>query len=59
MHKAFEYEWKGYDREGRPVERHVSIGPALVSTVAAVILAVTGHGLWNGLKEFVQALRGW
>lgn len=58
MHKAIEYEVK-YDRKGRPIERRWSIGPILVTTFGTLVLALTGHTLWNGIVTFVKAVKWW
>jgi len=53
MHKAFEYEVK-FGRDGRPAERRWSIGPVLVTSIVALILALTGHTIWGSEQEFVE-----
>jgi type VI protein secretion system component VasF len=59
MHNAFEYEWKGRDRKGRPVERRISIGPVLITALVGLVLTLTGHTLWTGMTEFVKAVKWW
>ena len=47
MHKAIESRTKLKD--GKVVEREWSVGPVLVTTVATVVLALTGHTVFNGI----------
>lgn len=59
MNKAFEYEWKGHDRKGRPVERRLSVGAVSITTFATVLLTLTGHGMMSGLMSLLKALKWW
>ena len=56
MQKAFEYESK-FDRNGKLLERRWSIGPVLVTSTFALILALTGHTIWNGILPLLKAVK--
>jgi hypothetical protein len=56
MQNAFEYEVK-FDKSGRPTERRWSVGPVLVTSLFGLILALTGHTIWNGMTAFVKAVK--
>jgi len=58
MHKAFEYEVK-FGKDGRPVERRWSIGPVLITSVVALILALTGHTILDAIATLLKALKRW
>jgi hypothetical protein len=58
MHKAFEYEVK-YDSKGKAVERRWSVGPVLVTSAAALLLALTGHTVWSGITTLLKAVKSW
>jgi hypothetical protein len=58
MHKAIEYEAE-FDKPGRLTKRRWSIGPVLVTTVAGVILALTGHTVWAGISTVLQSVKWW
>jgi hypothetical protein len=59
MQHAFEYEWKGYDRKGRPIERRWSIGAVVVRGFVGLLLALSGHTLINGLVKLWLAVKWW
>lgn len=50
---AIEYEVK-FDRGGRLAERRLRIGPVLITTVAGLILALTGHTIWNTIVDLLE-----
>jgi hypothetical protein len=58
MHKAFEYEVK-FGKDGRPVERRLSVGPVLVTAVSGVVLALTDDTLWGGVLKVLETIKWW
>jgi hypothetical protein len=58
MHKAFEYEVK-FGRDGRSLERRWSIGPVLITSIVALILALTGHTILHAAATLLKALKWW
>jgi hypothetical protein len=54
MKNLFEYEVE-YDPKGRPLKRRIIVG----AMVGLVVLALTGHGVWNDIAGLVKALKWW
>lgn len=57
MHKAIESRTRFKD--GKIIEREWSIGPVLVTTVAGVVLALTGHTIVNGIISVLKVIKWW
>ncbi len=55
MHKAVEYEAE-FDKNGRLLKRRWSIGPAFITTIAALILALTGHTIFHELCKLLETV---
>jgi hypothetical protein len=58
MQKAFEYEAE-FDKSGRLLRRRWSIGPVLITSMAGLVLALTGHSLRSGISAFVKTVKWW
>lgn len=58
MHKAIEYEAK-YGKDGKRTDLRWSVGPVLITTIAGVILALSGHTIWSGILAVVKEIKSW
>ena len=58
MKNGFEYEAE-YDPRGKLVKKRLTVGPILITTMAGLVLSLTGHTVWAGLAGLWKAIRWW